>query len=184
MVSHDQPPASGRCTEREESLSILLRCVHGRYAQYYNARWGRTGHLWQSRFFACVLGEEHLWAALAYVERNPNSSWLLFRRSFDGRLPFCAASTRSTFFSRVSTNSAVPNGRPGCVHYRISSASASAPGSDKYCFQVAEFHCRFQGSSSSAKSDCAVPQGAPALAIGTLPACSPCVPQNVIPKIH
>ena len=27
--------------EREESLSILLRRVHGRYAQYYNARWGR-----------------------------------------------------------------------------------------------------------------------------------------------
>jgi REP-associated tyrosine transposase len=45
--------------------------VHGRYAQYYNARWGRTGHLWQNRFFACVLGPSHLWAALAYVERNP-----------------------------------------------------------------------------------------------------------------
>jgi|SRR5438067_1485730 len=57
--------------EREDSLSVLLRRVHGRYAQYYNARWGRTGHLWQSRFFACVLGIEHLWAALAYVERNP-----------------------------------------------------------------------------------------------------------------
>ena len=57
--------------EREQSLSILMRRVHGRYAQYYNARWGRTGHLWQSRFFGCVLGSEHLWAALAYVERNP-----------------------------------------------------------------------------------------------------------------
>lgn len=56
---------------REESLSVLLRRVHGRYAQYYNARWGRSGHLWQSRFFGCVLGIEHLWAALAYVERNP-----------------------------------------------------------------------------------------------------------------
>ena len=56
---------------REDSLSLLMRRVHGRYAQYYNTRWGRTGHLWQNRFFSCILGIEHLWAALAYVERNP-----------------------------------------------------------------------------------------------------------------
>ena len=56
---------------REDSLSVLFRRVHGRYAQYYNARTGRTGHLWQNRFFACVLGQDHLWAAMAYVERNP-----------------------------------------------------------------------------------------------------------------
>ena len=56
---------------RDESLSVLFRRVHGRYAQYYNARWGRTGHLWQNRFFACALGPTHLWTALAYVERNP-----------------------------------------------------------------------------------------------------------------
>jgi putative transposase len=56
---------------REDSLAILLRRVHGRYAQYYNARTDRTGHLWQNRYFACVLGERHLWAAMAYVEQNP-----------------------------------------------------------------------------------------------------------------
>jgi putative transposase len=56
---------------REDSLSLLMRRVHGRYAQYYNTRWGRTGHLWQNRFFSCILGIEHLWAAIAYVERNP-----------------------------------------------------------------------------------------------------------------
>ena len=56
---------------REDSLSIMFRRVHGRYAQYYNARSGRSGHLWQNRFFACALGASHLWAALAYVERNP-----------------------------------------------------------------------------------------------------------------
>jgi putative transposase len=47
--------------EREDSLAMLLRRVHGRYAQYYNARVGRSGHLWQNRFFACVLSESHLW---------------------------------------------------------------------------------------------------------------------------
>jgi putative transposase len=57
--------------ERDDSLSVLLRRVHGRYAQYYNARYGRSGHLWQNRYFACSLGPAHVWAALAYVERNP-----------------------------------------------------------------------------------------------------------------
>jgi len=56
---------------QEESLSVLLRRVHGRYAQYFNARYGRIGHLWQNRFFSCVLAPTHLWAALAYVDRNP-----------------------------------------------------------------------------------------------------------------
>lgn len=61
---------------RADSLSVLLRRVHGRYSQYYNARNGRTGHLWQNRFFSCVLGPSHLWAALAYVEQNPVRSGL------------------------------------------------------------------------------------------------------------
>jgi putative transposase len=56
---------------REDSLAVWLRRVHGRYAQYYNTCTGRTGHLWQNRFFACVLGGDHLWRALQYVERNP-----------------------------------------------------------------------------------------------------------------
>jgi putative transposase len=56
---------------REDSLSMLLRRVQGRYAQYYNACSGRIGHLWQNRFLACVLAPDHLWSALAYVERNP-----------------------------------------------------------------------------------------------------------------
>jgi putative transposase len=56
---------------REDSLAVLFRRVHGRYAQYYNVRRGRTGHLWQNRFFACCLDAQHLWVALAYVERNP-----------------------------------------------------------------------------------------------------------------
>ena len=65
--------------EREDSLAVLLRRVHGRYAQYYNARHGRTGHLWQNRHFACSLAAGHLWAALAYVEMNPVRARLVER---------------------------------------------------------------------------------------------------------
>jgi len=56
---------------RADSVSILMRRVQGRYAQYYNAHNRRNGHLWQNRFFACMLAPDHLWAAIAYVERNP-----------------------------------------------------------------------------------------------------------------
>ncbi|MBZ5579217.1 MAG: transposase [Acidobacteriia bacterium] len=31
--------------EEADSLGVLLRRVHGRYAQYFNVRAGRTGHL-------------------------------------------------------------------------------------------------------------------------------------------
>ena len=57
--------------EREDSLAVLFRRVHGRYAQYLNARRQRSGHLWQNRFFSCPLSSRHLSTALRYVERNP-----------------------------------------------------------------------------------------------------------------
>lgn len=65
--------------EREDSLAVLLRRVHGRYAQYFNARRGRTGHLWQNRYFACCLDRNHLWPALRYVERNPVRAAMVLR---------------------------------------------------------------------------------------------------------
>jgi len=74
--------------DREDSLSVLLRRVHGRYAQYYNARWARSGHLWQNRYFACSLGPGHLWAALAYVEKNPVRAGLVARA---GEYPWSSA---------------------------------------------------------------------------------------------
>jgi putative transposase len=56
---------------REESLSLVLKPVNMRYAQHVNWRFGISGRLWQGRFYSCVLDDEHLWAAIRYVERNP-----------------------------------------------------------------------------------------------------------------
>jgi putative transposase len=56
---------------REDSLEVLLRRLHGRYAQMVNARRLRSGHLWQNRFFSCPLSTTHLRRVFAYVERNP-----------------------------------------------------------------------------------------------------------------
>ena len=57
--------------ERADSLAVLFRRVHGRYAQYVNTRRGRSGHLWQARYYSCPLDGAHLATALRYVEQNP-----------------------------------------------------------------------------------------------------------------
>jgi putative transposase len=45
--------------------------IHMRYAQYVNKRQGMCGHLWQRRFYSCILDEKHLFAAVRYIENNP-----------------------------------------------------------------------------------------------------------------
>jgi putative transposase len=62
-----------------DSLAIFFRRLHGRYAQYLNPRRGRTGHLWQNRFFSCPVGPTHLWRTLRYVEANPVRAGLSLR---------------------------------------------------------------------------------------------------------
>ncbi len=56
---------------RQESLARTFNTVHMLYAQYFNRKRNATGHLWQGRFFSCVLDERHLYAAVRYVEMNP-----------------------------------------------------------------------------------------------------------------
>ena len=54
-----------------DSLAKALGRTHLRYTQYINRFHGRSGHLWQNRFFSCPLGRKHFWQALLYVEQNP-----------------------------------------------------------------------------------------------------------------
>ena len=57
--------------EREDSLARALGRTHLLYAQYVFKAQGRSGHLWQSRFYSCALDEAHAHNAAAYVELNP-----------------------------------------------------------------------------------------------------------------
>lgn len=57
--------------ERADSFGRALRRAHSAYAQWFNRRYRRSGHLWQNRFFSCPLGAGHLLTALAYVDLNP-----------------------------------------------------------------------------------------------------------------
>jgi putative transposase len=57
---------------RMERVSKLLHRVNGIYAQRFNERHRRTGHLFQSRFYARVIRhDEQLGKACAYVWNNP-----------------------------------------------------------------------------------------------------------------
>ncbi len=55
----------------EAALAAAVGRVHWLYTQYVNRLHGRSGHLWQNRFFSCPMDEPHAWAAIRYVERNP-----------------------------------------------------------------------------------------------------------------
>ena len=57
--------------ERADSFARALRRSHSRYAQRFNRQYGRSGHLWQNRFFSSPLGRDHLLTALFYVDQNP-----------------------------------------------------------------------------------------------------------------
>ena len=57
--------------KNEDSLASTFRIAHTRYSQYFNKKIQAYGHLWQGRFYSCVLDDRHLIATARYVERNP-----------------------------------------------------------------------------------------------------------------
>ena len=56
-------------------LDSLARCFAGTnliYTQRVNRKQGRSGRLWQNRFFSCPVDkDEYLWPVLRYIDRNP-----------------------------------------------------------------------------------------------------------------
>ena len=62
-----------------EALGKALRDTHTVYAMYFNTRTQLTGHVWQGRFYSSPLDEQHLWAAVRYVERNPVKAGIVER---------------------------------------------------------------------------------------------------------
>lgn len=54
-----------------DSLAKTFNTLHMRYSQHFNMRNKTAGHLWQGRFYSCVLDERHLYAGMRYVENNP-----------------------------------------------------------------------------------------------------------------
>jgi putative transposase len=62
---------------KQEDLSNGMHRLNGGYAQGFNARYERVGHLFQNRFKShAIESEEHFERALAYVHENPAAAGL------------------------------------------------------------------------------------------------------------
>ncbi len=57
--------------DTEKSLGNAFKYAHMRYSGYFNKKHKVCGHLWQGRFYSCVLDRRRLLAAARYIERNP-----------------------------------------------------------------------------------------------------------------
>jgi putative transposase len=57
--------------ETKDGLANTFRIAHRQYSRMINSREGWRGHLWQERFHSFVMDEDHLMAAVRYVELNP-----------------------------------------------------------------------------------------------------------------
>ena len=65
--------------ESDIDMSAAFRDTHSVYAQWFNRKYGLSGHLWQGRFYSCALGDSQLWTAVRYVERNPVRAGIVAR---------------------------------------------------------------------------------------------------------
>ena len=57
--------------DNHRSLELAIGRTQLKYAIYVNRYHGRSGHLWEDRFYSCPLDSEHRLRATQYVERNP-----------------------------------------------------------------------------------------------------------------
>ena len=57
--------------QQEDALAKAIGRTHFLYTQYVNRLHGRSGHLWQNRFYSCALEDARVFDVLGYVELNP-----------------------------------------------------------------------------------------------------------------
>jgi putative transposase len=64
----------------ETNLGAGMQLLHGTYAQQFNWRHGRSGHLFQGRYGAnFVKDDEQLWTTTGYIAANPVTAGLCDR---------------------------------------------------------------------------------------------------------
>lgn len=74
-----------------ENLSTFMRIVNANYAQYFNKKTKRTGHLWQGRYSSrYITSERYLYTLIRYIEYNPIEAKISQKV---GHYPYTLAST-------------------------------------------------------------------------------------------
>ena len=99
--------------EKEERISDCIKSIATSYAQYYNIKFGHSGHLFQGRFRSEPVNSwEYFVTLLRYIHQNPVagglalrvkdypwSSWSEYEHLSSCPMPFCAV---SSVLSRIS----------------------------------------------------------------------------------
>jgi len=58
--------------QKPESLAKLMQGITLSYTKYRNRRYHKTGRLWESRYYSCIIdAEDYLWTVARYIEQNP-----------------------------------------------------------------------------------------------------------------
>lgn len=61
----------------EPNLGIGMRLIHGPYAQSFNTRYERVGHLFQGRYGAVTVTDDaQMWTTIGYIAANPVTAGL------------------------------------------------------------------------------------------------------------
>jgi len=64
-------------TTPQPNLAMGMQFLNGRYAQLFNRRHGRRGHLFRERYWGgCVVADGHLIITLRYIALNPVTAHL------------------------------------------------------------------------------------------------------------
>jgi REP element-mobilizing transposase RayT len=59
------------------NLAAGMQWLHGRFAQRFNQRHGRSGHVFQGRYGSVLMkSQAQVWMAIAYIARNPVAAGL------------------------------------------------------------------------------------------------------------
>jgi putative transposase len=62
------------------NLGTGMHWLHSRFAQRFNGRHSRTGHVFENRFGSVLMGSDaQLWTVAAYIARNPVNAGLCAR---------------------------------------------------------------------------------------------------------
>jgi REP element-mobilizing transposase RayT len=57
---------------KKENLPTFMRIINANYAQYFNRKYKRSGHLWQDRYKSkYITDENYLYILIRYIENNP-----------------------------------------------------------------------------------------------------------------
>ena len=108
------------------SLSRALALANLLYTQYVNRMHGRSGRLWQNRFFSCPLDDAHRVVALCYIELNPVRAAMV-RRPEEYPWSSAACHCGASDVSGLLDPSAWSSEYPGRTWKRVLTSQAAEP---------------------------------------------------------